>query len=204
MECNCGTTTNLLMAADFADPVWCAVCKVNLDLDEMPVSDALKREIEDWVKDYGRWIDWDNDVPKSEAVKVRQAVYGIMQNKSNKIGVIKLKPINCSYSLAAEWRRGRNKLSCLEREMMEETGYSISNLVYVCKGAQYFQSRDRRAYIQNVADFYSCFVGASIRDSIEADHELIWISPEEAVDRLFHEHQAWAIRCHLGLPASEE
>jgi hypothetical protein len=72
MECNCGTRTNLLMAADFADPVWCAGCKVNLDLDEMPVSDALKQEIEDWVKDYGHWIDWDNDVPKGEAVKVEE------------------------------------------------------------------------------------------------------------------------------------
>lgn len=92
MECNCGTTTNLLMAADFADPVWCAVCKVNLDLDEMPVSDALKRELEDWTKEFGKWIDWDSDLLKSEAVKVRQAVYGTMQNKSNKIGVIKLKP----------------------------------------------------------------------------------------------------------------
>jgi hypothetical protein len=73
VECNCGTTTNLLMAADFADPVWCAVCKVNLDLDEMPVSDALKRELEDWTKEFGKWIDWDSDLLKSEADKAERA-----------------------------------------------------------------------------------------------------------------------------------
>jgi 8-oxo-dGTP diphosphatase len=135
----------------------------------------------------------------------RQAVYGIMQQSTgNKIGVIRLKPNQLLVLPGGGIEKGEGKLNCLKREMMEETGFCISNPVYVCKGAQYFQSRDGNTYIHNVADFYSCFAGARIREPIEADHELIWISPEEAVPNLFHEHQAWAVRCYFDLSASGE
>ncbi|QXE02438.1 NUDIX domain-containing protein [Terribacillus sp. DMT04] len=132
----------------------------------------------------------------------RKAVYGIVQQKTgDKIGVIRLKTNGLLVLPGGGMEKGEDKLSCLEREVMEETGYSISQPVYVCKGAQYFQSRGRSAYIQNVADFYSSFVGARICDPIEADHELLWMSPEEAAANLFHEHQTWAIRCYFGLSA---
>ncbi|SDD34863.1 hypothetical protein SAMN05421663_109125 [Terribacillus halophilus] len=57
------------MEADFADPIWCARCKENLDLDELPVTDTLKQHIEKWAEGYGKWIDWEQDKLELDAVK---------------------------------------------------------------------------------------------------------------------------------------
>jgi hypothetical protein len=60
------------MATDFADPVWCAVSKVNLDVDELPVSGDLKQQLENWTREFGKWIDWDSDLFKSDAEKAER------------------------------------------------------------------------------------------------------------------------------------
>ncbi|PAF39711.1 hypothetical protein CHH69_06725 [Terribacillus saccharophilus] len=72
MECSCKKTKHILIEADFTDPVWCADCKVNLDLDEFPVSVALKQRIESWAEGYGKWLDWERDKLKSDAVKIEE------------------------------------------------------------------------------------------------------------------------------------
>ncbi|WP_175074207.1 NUDIX domain-containing protein [Terribacillus sp. AE2B 122] len=94
---------------------------------------------------------------------------------------------------------GENELECLEREVVEETGYTINEPAFLCQGTQYFQSRDASHYIQNIGSFYSCTLGVKEKEPMEEDHELIWLTPEEAASRLFHQHQAWAVRQYIGL-----
>jgi hypothetical protein len=61
-------TTNLLIEADFGD----AVCKVHLDVDELLISGELKQQLEDWTRDFGKWIDWDSDLLISDAEKTEE------------------------------------------------------------------------------------------------------------------------------------
>lgn len=72
MECSCQRTTHILFEADFADPVWCADCKWNLDLDDLPVSETLKGNIESWAEGYGEWLDWEGEKLISDAVKIEE------------------------------------------------------------------------------------------------------------------------------------
>ncbi|MEK4715606.1 hypothetical protein MKY15_22385 [Sporosarcina sp. FSL K6-1540] len=44
-----------------ADPIWCNQCGCNLDIEDIPISLALKSELMEWVWKYGKWIDWDKD-----------------------------------------------------------------------------------------------------------------------------------------------
>jgi hypothetical protein len=44
-----------------ADPLWCIHCGCNLDIEAMPISNKVKRELIKWASEYGSWIDWDLD-----------------------------------------------------------------------------------------------------------------------------------------------
>ena len=44
-----------------ADPIWCDRCLSNLNVDDFTLTDELKNELQAWIYDYGKWIDWEND-----------------------------------------------------------------------------------------------------------------------------------------------
>lgn len=69
MECSCNKTTHILFEADFADPIWCADCNMNLELDDFPVSAALRLRVARWTEDYGKWLDWERDKLLSVAIQ---------------------------------------------------------------------------------------------------------------------------------------
>ncbi|MFP7171759.1 NUDIX domain-containing protein [Terribacillus sp. 7520-G] len=125
--------------------------------------------------------------------KERRAVYGIIHDKSKRIGVIRLTYDQLLFLPGGGMEHGEDEVETLRREVLEETGYLINKPSFLCTGTQFFQSRDAR-YIQNVASFYSCSIGLKEMEPAEEDHELIWLKPEEAVNHLFHQHQACALR----------
>ena len=52
--CRCSEPTDRLrVEADFTDPIWCDKCNCNIDIDELNISDGLKRQLWDWVKAWG-------------------------------------------------------------------------------------------------------------------------------------------------------
>lgn len=72
MECSCKKTKHILFEADFADPIWCADCNMNLDLDNFPVSAALKLRVARWTEDYGKWLDWERDMLNPDAETIEE------------------------------------------------------------------------------------------------------------------------------------
>ncbi|ASS95613.1 hypothetical protein BS1321_17900 [Peribacillus simplex NBRC 15720 = DSM 1321] len=64
MECFCEQKeiNELKVEGDVgADPIWCNQCGCNLDIEDIPISNKLIRELIEWVNMYGEWIDWDED-----------------------------------------------------------------------------------------------------------------------------------------------
>ena len=59
MECGCKQqTTRLLVEGEFgADPVWCAECQYNIELDELAIPNELMDELLHWGNRFGEWID---------------------------------------------------------------------------------------------------------------------------------------------------
>lgn len=83
MRCFCEQkeTFDLKMEADVgADPIWCVECGCNLDLEDTPLSNDLKKELIDWASMYGKWIDWDLDKIISNGIQ--------MEEEHNRQGVI--------------------------------------------------------------------------------------------------------------------
>ena len=130
----------------------------------------------------------------------RRAVYGIMHDQSSRIGVIRRTYGQLLFLPGGGMENEENELESLRREVLEETGYSIGKPSLLCEATQFFQSRDGSQYIQNVASFFSCSLGVKEMEPVEEDHELIWLTPDEAASGLLHEHQAWAVRKWNGRP----
>ncbi|TFD94394.1 hypothetical protein [Jeotgalibacillus sp. R-1-5s-1] len=58
----CGDIQEINIEGDIgADPVWCHHCGCNLDIEDLPVSAKLIKELVQWAAEYGNWIDWDVD-----------------------------------------------------------------------------------------------------------------------------------------------
>ncbi|WP_246938828.1 hypothetical protein [Bacillus pinisoli] len=64
MKCDCEQqeTCKLKVEGDVgADPIWCNQCGCNFELDDIPLSNELKRELSNWATQYGDWMDWELD-----------------------------------------------------------------------------------------------------------------------------------------------
>ncbi|MEN5168231.1 NUDIX domain-containing protein [Brevundimonas pondensis] len=81
----------------------------------------------------------------------------------------------------------------LIREFGEETGLIVEPEDRLTEAAQYFRKTDGSP-VNNVGGFWTARItGFDASTQCEADHELVWLEPLEAVSRLRHEAHAWAV-----------
>ncbi len=86
-----------------------------------------------------------------------------------------------------------NHLRCLEREMLEETGYKVLVESYIGNANRYFKSRADEPLLSD-AHFYSVSLSNKIHEATELDYSLEWINVNEAKNYFQHEHHFWAIK----------
>lgn len=57
--------------ADFADPIWCANCNWNFDIDELPLTEELDRGLTSWILDYQNSVDFfkASSLPEDKKIK---------------------------------------------------------------------------------------------------------------------------------------
>ncbi|AOR23640.1 NUDIX hydrolase [Clostridium taeniosporum] len=121
----------------------------------------------------------------------RIGAYGlIFQN--HKIAVIKL-PVG--YFLPGGGvEKGESHEQCLKREFMEELGCTINIKDFVCIGSSYHFGRRFNKYIHSIGNFYLADSLKKVSEPTERDHQLVWLNVEEAHNKMFLDHQAWAIK----------
>ena len=75
MNCECvnGTPAKIRIEGDVgADPIWCHSCGSNLELDELHLTDPLSKELAEWGRSYGEWIDWDSDKLRPGGIEMEE------------------------------------------------------------------------------------------------------------------------------------
>lgn len=81
----------------------------------------------------------------------------------------------------------------LVREFAEETGLIVEPVDRLTEAAQYFLKTDGTP-VNNVGGVWVVRVtGADPSAKQEADHELVWLDPLQALVSLRHEAHAWAV-----------
>ncbi|MBM7583948.1 8-oxo-dGTP diphosphatase [Bacillus pakistanensis] len=88
---------------------------------------------------------------------------------------------------------GEGLKECLAREMLEETGYSVSIGSFIGNAMRYFHSTNKEP-ILNDGYFYLAELLDQVQKPIEDDHFIKWIDINSMGKLLFHEHHFWAVK----------
>ena len=92
---------------------------------------------------------------------------------------------------------GEDEAAALVREFGEETGLRVLPGVLLGRADQFFISTTGEPFNNRAALFVAELAGESPSLKIEADHELVWLTPLEAVSGLRHDAHAWAVTLWL-------
>ena len=92
---------------------------------------------------------------------------------------------------------GEDDAAALVREFGEETGLQVRPARLLCRARQYLVKTDGQTANNLCALFEAAVVGADPALKIEADHDLVWLEPLAALQRLRHDAHAWAVTAWL-------
>lgn len=119
----------------------------------------------------------------------RPGTYAIIINKNDdKIGIVT--DGKDYFYLGGGIEKGETKLEALKRELIEEAGYSIKNIREFEEVGSYIFSDDK-GYLEVIASVYIAEFDERIAEPVEKDHSVLWVKPEEYVDKMFREWQRY-------------
>lgn len=97
---------------------------------------------------------------------------------------------------------GEDEAAAATREFGEETALVVRPGRLIARADQYFRKTDDEPVNNRSAILRVEAVGENPELKIEADHELVWLDPHEAMARLRHDSHAWAVLAWIRSGAS--
>lgn len=82
----------------------------------------------------------------------------------------------------------------LHREVYEEIGMSMRIDGKIGVAMQHIYVPEADVYISKEGHFYRVTLLDLVSESSETTHELLWLTQEEALEKIFHESHKWAIK----------
>ncbi|MGM9986174.1 MAG: NUDIX hydrolase [Bacillaceae bacterium] len=123
--------------------------------------------------------------------KQRIGAYGIGFNAEGKVAVVRTAT---GYFLPGGGiENNETHEACIKRECIEEIGYKIKVIDFIGTASKFHYSDTLHYYMHGIGYFYYMKLEKKITDRVEEDHQLVWLSPAEAIENLFLEHQRWAV-----------
>ena len=122
--------------------------------------------------------------------KHRPSAYALVRNERGEIAVART-PLAC-YLPGGGMDPGETPEQTIQREGREECGFVLRPLRFLGKAIEICYAEDERQYFEK----HSAFVVAAVigQDTkTEDDHELLWLSPEDAIQALSHGSHRWAV-----------
>jgi 8-oxo-dGTP diphosphatase len=116
---------------------------------------------------------------------VRPGAYAIMQDDRGRIGIVMTS--TGAFLPGGGQDPGETLEEALHREMREECGLEVRVIERLGCVIQLVHSLREKAHFEKVCTFFRVVAVGTTDDAVEQDHELIWLEPAEAIDRLCHE-----------------
>ena len=128
---------------------------------------------------------------KEENIEYRKrpGAYAIIINKNDdKVGIV---TDGADYFyLGGGIEKGETKIEELQRELIEEAGYSIKNIKEFKEVGSHIFDEDKR-YLEVIASVYIAEFDEKVAEPIEKDHTVLWVKPKEYVYKMFREWQRY-------------
>jgi 8-oxo-dGTP diphosphatase len=85
----------------------------------------------------------------------------------------------------------------LKREVHEEIGYRVTTLRYFTEASQFHWSEFYQKYFKKIGTFFLVEATPPARQTLQAEHTLLWKNPLVASKSLSQEFQRWAVKQSL-------
>lgn len=136
-----------------------------------------------------------NKKEKNIQYKLRPGSYVIITRKDdNKIGIASNGIDHFYFGGGIE--KNETELEALQRELVEELGYTITNIQEFDKVGS-FLFAEEHGYLEVIANIYIAYLDKKMTDPIEKDHNLMWINPEDYIGKMCREWQNYILKEYI-------
>lgn len=88
---------------------------------------------------------------------------------------------------------GESHIECIERELLEETGFLCEIDKYICSAEEYLYHEKFR-YFHPIQNYYCGKLTEQIVQPVETDHQLEWLPVRDIESKMYLKSQGWAIK----------
>lgn len=134
---------------------------------------------------------------KDKEYQERKAAYGLILNEKGELAVVYIKKYNMYNLIGGKIEEPENSKEALIRETQEEIGYSLKEIEYMDNLGCYYYFEIMDKYELGIMDFYKAKIDKKICNPIEEDYELIWVRPEEIVDKMYFEYHRYMLSQYI-------
>ena len=124
----------------------------------------------------------------------RYGVYAVIPDEKKEKLILVQAPNGAWFLPGGEIEEGENHQTALERELMEELGFTAQLGRYLGQADEYFYSRHRDTYFYNPAYLYEVTSFQEVQKPLEDFNQLAWFPVEEAIGTLKRGSHKWGIQ----------
>ncbi|HEL1546743.1 NUDIX hydrolase [Streptococcus suis] len=123
----------------------------------------------------------------------RFGVYAVIPDEKKEHIILVQAPNGAWFLPGGEIEKGENHLIALERELMEELGFTAEIGKYFGQADEYFYSSHRDTHFYNPAYIYEVTSYHQIGQPLEDFNHIAWFPVNEAIDKLKRGSHKWGI-----------
>lgn len=132
---------------------------------------------------------------------VRASAYGLIADAHGHLAIVQTS--RGAYLPGGGRARGETAVAAIIREAQEECGLLVHPGKWTERAIQFVYSAPEQTHFEKRSVFIECTVAGPTSSPREADHELLWLTPQTAARTLSHESHRWAVACWLNRAASK-
>jgi 8-oxo-dGTP diphosphatase len=133
-----------------------------------------------------------NNREKNIQYKKRPGSYAIIIRKDdNKIGIVTNG--NDNFYLGGGIEKNETELEALKRELIEESGYTITN-IQEFDSVGSFIFAEEHGYLEVIANVYIAEFDEKVTEPIEKDHVVLWVNAKDYVGKMCREWQEYILK----------
>ena len=125
--------------------------------------------------------------------QTRYGVYAVIPNQKKTKIILVQAPNGAWFLPGGEIEAGEDHYSALERELIEELGFTATLGQYYGQADEYFYSSHRDTYYYNPAYIYEVVDFSKIGKPLEDFNNLAWFPIDEAIAKLKRGSHKWGI-----------